>query len=51
MKIMKSYVSNLDFSEEGAAIPLVFIRTHVRSCNNACTFPSPSPANIQEGFQ
>ena len=34
---------------KGAGIPLFFTSwTHVSSCNNASTFPSPSPANGQE---
>ena len=40
----------ITYSEKVAGIPLLFTRTHLmRSCNNACTFPSSSPANIQEG--
>ena len=35
---------------KGAGIPLFFTSwTYVSSCNNASTFPSPSPANGQEG--
>ena len=39
----------ITYSEKVAGIPLLFTRTDLRSCNNACTFPSSSPANIQEG--
>ena len=50
-RALKSTVSTSHFCDrfERCGILLLFTRTHVRSCNNACTFPSPSPANGQGG--